>query len=157
MTFPPLASRSDRIEVRKRLNHLHRVGSQGAACLNERYSAWVHPLVKRTLGNADTPGTDARVHYLYCTPEIEAARNRGGLRRNSFIRLQASTADARPALEITDLGASEVLLRDTRQLLRSGNVLSAEESSLRTRAGADGSVVIKRPFGMPQLFSKLQG
>ena len=68
-------------------------------------------------------GTDARVHYVYCTPEIEAARNRGRLRTNSFIRLQASTADARPALEITDLGDSEALLRDTRQLREIGQRL----------------------------------
>ena len=68
-------------------------------------------------------GTDARVHYVYCTPEIEAARNRGRLRTNSFIRLQASTADARPALEITDLGDSEALLRDTRQLREIGRRL----------------------------------
>ena len=33
-------------------------------------------------------GTDARVHYVYYTPEMEAARNRGGLRTNSFIRLR---------------------------------------------------------------------
>jgi len=68
-------------------------------------------------------GTDARVHYVYCTPEIEVARNRGRLRTNSFIRLQASTADARPALEITDLGDSEALLRDTRQLREIGQRL----------------------------------
>jgi hypothetical protein len=29
-------------------------------------------------------GTDSRVHYVYHTPEIEAARNRGNLRTNSF-------------------------------------------------------------------------
>jgi len=68
-------------------------------------------------------GTDAQVHYVYYTPEIESARNRGGLRRNSLIRLQASTADARPALEITDLGDSEALLRDTRQLREIGQRL----------------------------------
>ncbi len=68
-------------------------------------------------------GTDAQVHYVYYTPEIEAARNRGGLRTNSFIRLQASTADARPALEITDLGDAEALLRDTRQLREIGQRL----------------------------------
>lgn len=56
MTFPPLASRSDCIEVRKRLNHLHRVETQGPTRFNERYSAQVYPLVKRTFGNADTPG-----------------------------------------------------------------------------------------------------
>jgi hypothetical protein len=33
-------------------------------------------------------GTDARVYYIYCTPEMEAARNSGGLRTNVFIRLR---------------------------------------------------------------------
>ena len=55
-------------------------------------------------------GTDARVHYMYYTPEMEAARNRGGLRTNSFIRLQKSIVDGRLALEITDLGDSEAIL-----------------------------------------------
>ena len=41
-------------------------------------------------------GTDARVHYVYYTPEIEAARNRGGLRTNSFIQLRKSTAGSQP-------------------------------------------------------------
>jgi type IV secretory pathway VirD2 relaxase len=52
-------------------------------------------------------GTDARVHYVYYTPEIEAARNRGGLRTNSFIQLRKSTVESRPALEIDDMGDSE--------------------------------------------------
>ena len=52
-------------------------------------------------------GTDARLHYVYYTPEIEAARNRGGLRTNSFIQLPNSTAEGRPVLEIDDMGDSE--------------------------------------------------
>jgi hypothetical protein len=57
-------------------------------------------------------GTDARVHYLYYTPEMEAARNRGGLRTNSFIRLRKLFTEGRPALEIDDLGDSEAILRN---------------------------------------------
>jgi type IV secretory pathway VirD2 relaxase len=68
-------------------------------------------------------GTDARAHYVYYTPEIEAARNRGGLPTNAFIQLRNSTADARPALEISDLGDSEALLHDTRQLREIGQRL----------------------------------
>jgi hypothetical protein len=59
-------------------------------------------------------GTDARVHYVYYTLEMEAARNRGGLRTNSFIRLRKSFTDGRPALEIDDLGDSEAILRNKR-------------------------------------------
>lgn len=38
-------------------------------------------------------GTDARANYVSDTPEIEAARNRGGLRTNSFIQLRKSCAE----------------------------------------------------------------
>jgi type IV secretory pathway VirD2 relaxase len=57
-------------------------------------------------------GTDARIHHVYYTPEIEAARNRGGLRTNSFVRLRKLFTDGRPAVEIHDLGDSEAILRN---------------------------------------------
>ena len=68
-------------------------------------------------------GTDARVHYVYYTPEIEAARNRGGLRTNSFIQLRKSTAESRPALEIDDMGDSEAMLRNNGKLRELGQRL----------------------------------
>jgi len=68
-------------------------------------------------------GTDARIHYVYYTPEIEGARNRGGLRTNSFIQLRKSTADSRPMLEIDDMGDAEALLHDKRQLRQIGQRL----------------------------------
>ena len=49
-------------------------------------------------------GTDGRVHYVYYTPEMEAARNRGGLRTNSFVRLRKLFAEGRPALEDRRVG-----------------------------------------------------
>jgi type IV secretory pathway VirD2 relaxase len=61
-------------------------------------------------------GTDARVHHLYYTQEMEAARNRGGLRTNSFIRLQKLFKESRPALEIDDMGDSEAILSNKRHL-----------------------------------------
>ena len=57
-------------------------------------------------------GTDARVHHVYYTPEMEAARNRGGLQTNSFVRLRKLFTDGHPAVEIDDLGDSEAILRD---------------------------------------------
>jgi hypothetical protein len=57
-------------------------------------------------------GTDARVHHVSYTPEMEAARNRGGLRTNSFVRLRKLFTDGRPAMEIDDLGDSEAILRN---------------------------------------------
>src|ERR1700693_5420189 len=68
-------------------------------------------------------GTDARVHYVYYTPEIEAARHRGGLRTNSFIQLRKSTVESRPSLEINDVGDSDALLRNNGKLRELGKRL----------------------------------
>ena len=68
-------------------------------------------------------GTDARLHYVHYTPEIEAARNRGSLRTNSFIQLRKSSAQGRPALEIEDMGDSEAMLRNNRKLRELGQRL----------------------------------
>lgn len=67
-------------------------------------------------------GTDALVHYIYYTPEIDAARNRGGLRTNSFIQLRKLTAESSP-LEIDDLGDSDALLRNNGELRQLGQSL----------------------------------
>jgi predicted DNA-binding transcriptional regulator len=78
-------------------------------------------------------GTDARVHYLYYTPEMEAARNRGSLRTNSFIRLRNLFTEDRPALEIDDMGESEAILsnkghlRETAQRLIRRGILPKED------------------------------
>ena len=57
-------------------------------------------------------GTDAKVHLIHYTPEMEEARSRGGLRTNSFIRLRKLFIDGRPALEVDDLGDSESILKN---------------------------------------------
>jgi hypothetical protein len=61
-------------------------------------------------------GSDGRVHYVYYTPEMEAARGRGGLRTNSFVRLRKLFSEGRPALKIDELGDSESILRNKRYL-----------------------------------------
>lgn len=78
-------------------------------------------------------GTDAQVHYIYYTPEMDALRNRGGLQTNSFVRLRKLFTDGRSALEINDMGDSEAVLhnkghfRETaRRLIRSG-IIPQEE------------------------------
>jgi hypothetical protein len=63
------------------------------------------------------------VHYVYYTPEIEGARNRGELRTNSFVQLRKSSAERRPALEIDDMGDSEAMLRNKRHLRETGQRL----------------------------------
>ena len=72
-------------------------------------------------------GTDARVHYVHYTPEIEAARNRGGLQTKGFVRLRKVFLDGRPALQIDELGDAESILRNklhlretTQKLIRRG-------------------------------------
>ena len=72
-------------------------------------------------------GTDAAVHCVYHTPEMSEARSRGGLRVDSFVRIQKVFMDGRPHVELDDLGDANQLLGDTshfretaRKLLRRG-------------------------------------
>src|ERR1039458_6954686 len=57
-------------------------------------------------------GTDARIHHVSYTPEMQAARSRGRLRTNSFVRLRKVFTDGRPAVEIDEMGDSEAILRN---------------------------------------------
>src|ERR1700693_4431509 len=57
-------------------------------------------------------GTDGQIHYVYYTPELEAARSQGGLRTNSFVRLRKLFAEGHPSLKIDELGDSELILRN---------------------------------------------
>jgi type IV secretory pathway VirD2 relaxase len=61
-------------------------------------------------------GTDGQVHYVYYTPEMEAGRNRGGLKTNSFVHLGKSFSEGHPVLEIDELGDAEAILRNQRYL-----------------------------------------
>jgi len=60
--------------------------------------------------------TDAKVHLIYYTPEMEEARSRGKLRANSFVRLQKQFENGRPVLEVEDCGDAERLLRNDHHL-----------------------------------------
>jgi type IV secretory pathway VirD2 relaxase len=58
-------------------------------------------------------GTDARVHFIYHTPEVSNAWGKGKLRPNTFARFRRiSGAGGRPVVEISDLGDAERLLRN---------------------------------------------
>jgi len=57
-------------------------------------------------------GTDGQVHYVYYTPELDAARSQGGLRTNSFVRLRKLFAEGHASLKIDELGDSESILRN---------------------------------------------
>jgi type IV secretory pathway VirD2 relaxase len=56
-------------------------------------------------------GTDARIHFIDYTAEVEEARSRGELRPNSFVRFRRTFTDRGPALAIQDLGDSEALIK----------------------------------------------
>lgn len=59
-------------------------------------------------------GTDAKVHLIYYTPEMEEARSQRKLRVNSFARLQKLFENGRPVLEIEDFGEAEKMLLNKR-------------------------------------------
>ena len=60
-------------------------------------------------------GTDARVYLINYTPEIEAARGRGELQTNSFVRLRKLSVGRAP-IDVDDLGDAEGLLSNSRYL-----------------------------------------
>jgi hypothetical protein len=57
-------------------------------------------------------GTDAKVHFIQYTPEMEEARSRGELGTNSFVRLKRFGT----SIDIEDLGDAEKLLKNPRHL-----------------------------------------
>jgi hypothetical protein len=59
-------------------------------------------------------GTDAKIHFIQYTPEIEEARSRRELRVNSFVRLRKRAGATR--LDVSDLGDAERLLKNTNHL-----------------------------------------
>lgn len=61
-------------------------------------------------------GTDAKVHLIYYTPEMEEARSSGKLHANSFVRLQKQFENGRPVLEVQDSGDAERVLKDKHHL-----------------------------------------
>ena len=76
-------------------------------------------------------GIDARVHFIEYTGEIEAARSRGELRVNSFIKLRKLTD--RAPLDVQDMGDADRLLKNphwvretARRLLKRGVVPTQE-------------------------------
>jgi len=64
-------------------------------------------------------GTDARIHHIYYTPEIEEARAHRMMKTDSFVRLRKVMAKGKPVLEIDDLGDSEALLRNRKHFRES--------------------------------------
>jgi type IV secretory pathway VirD2 relaxase len=57
-------------------------------------------------------GTDAKVHLVYHTQEIEEARRAGKLAVNNFVHLEKRFADRSPQIEISDYGDADALLKN---------------------------------------------
>jgi len=66
-------------------------------------------------------GTDAKVHFIQYTPELDEARSRGELRTNSFVRMRRLSANA--ILEVSDLGDAEKLLKNPQCLVEAAREL----------------------------------
>jgi type IV secretory pathway VirD2 relaxase len=69
-------------------------------------------------------GTDARVHMIYYTADLENARAQGTLRPNSFVRLRKRFENGRPLLEAESLGNAEAILRDRNHLESTARVFA---------------------------------
>jgi hypothetical protein len=55
-------------------------------------------------------GTDAKVHLVYHTEDIEDARRAGKLAVNSFVRLEKGFVERIPHIEVSDYGDANKLL-----------------------------------------------
>ena len=58
-------------------------------------------------------GTDARVHMIFYTPEMEEARSSGNLKPNNFVRLRKRFVSGQPTLKIDDFGDADSVLKNT--------------------------------------------
>jgi type IV secretory pathway VirD2 relaxase len=61
-------------------------------------------------------GTNAKIHFIHYTPEMEEARSRGELRTNSYVRLRKLPVDRALMLDVNDLGDADMLLNNPRHL-----------------------------------------
>jgi type IV secretory pathway VirD2 relaxase len=82
-------------------------------------------------------GTDARVHFIHYTPEIEAARSRGQLRTNSFVRFRRIFVDEEAIVQAEDLGDSDAIL-DNRRFLGTKAEISVKKGILPSDDGWGG-------------------
>jgi type IV secretory pathway VirD2 relaxase len=74
-------------------------------------------------------GTDAKIHFIQYTREMEEARSRGELGANSFVRMKKRFGGGALVLDVSDLGDADRLLSNphhmgdaARQLLQRGVV-----------------------------------
>jgi hypothetical protein len=73
-------------------------------------------------------GTDAQIHFVHCTPEMEMARSQGRLRTNAFVKLRRIIGVNKETLtEARNLGDANAMLlnrhhfrNEARQLIKRG-------------------------------------
>ena len=61
-------------------------------------------------------GTDAKIHFIEYTPEIERARSRGEVKTNAFVRLRKLSVGEREIFDVSDLSDAERMLNNPWQL-----------------------------------------
>jgi len=59
-------------------------------------------------------GTDAQIHFIQYTPEMEVARSQGRLRANSFLKLRRIFGVSGPITDIQELGDADAILTKRR-------------------------------------------
>jgi hypothetical protein len=82
-------------------------------------------------------GTDAKVHFIRYTPEMEQLRADGELRTNSFLRIRRLPGDGEPVLDVQDLGDSEKALQN-RTLLGENAMAMLKRGIVPTEDGWGG-------------------
>jgi hypothetical protein len=75
-------------------------------------------------------GTDAKVHLIYHTQEIEEARRAGKLAVNNFVRLEKRFADRIPHIEISDYGDADALLKNRGLMSKQAHTLLSQGIAL---------------------------
>jgi type IV secretory pathway VirD2 relaxase len=73
-------------------------------------------------------GTDAKVHFIYHTQEIEEARRVGKLAVNNFVRLEKRFADRIPHIEISDYGGADALLKNRALMSKQAKTLLRQDT-----------------------------
>jgi hypothetical protein len=81
-------------------------------------------------------GIDAKIHLIYHTQEIDAARAAGRLRPDHFVVLQKKFVHTRPSLLIEDLGEANKILNNrfalreaARRLIRDGKFVDLQQTT----------------------------
>jgi type IV secretory pathway VirD2 relaxase len=93
-------------------------------------------------------GTDARVHLIYRTQEIEEARRFGKLAVNSFVHLEKRFIDGIPSINIADYGDATILLNNRN--------FFATRTQLSSRDGTEAHYTTWGGW-LGQYYARLQG